>query len=115
MSSVIAALVSLSCVLIVVGLVVKAMFGNATVLKLGALTFLVACLPAIAIGLYDQMAAATPGGLSGFGLVITMLILSGIAYAGFKVWLALRGGSNRKDAGFRVERKRPIADDADDD
>lgn len=114
-AAVIGATVALACVLIVLGLIVRALFGTSTVLKLGVLVFVVALLPSLAVGLYGSMAAATPGGMGGFGAILILLILSALAFVAFKVWLSFQRGPGRSRGNVRVERKRPIYGDGDDD
>ena len=116
MSGVIAALVSLGCVLVVFGLIARAAFGSSTILKLGGLVLLLAILPSIAVGLFGQMSAATPGGASGLGLFIGLAVISMIAFGAYRVWQAMAGGSSRGRQTAKVERKRLLRfdDDIDD-
>lgn len=114
MSGLIGLLVSVGCVLVAVGLAVRFATGNATVLKLGGLLILLAFAPAVALGLFGQMMAATPGGASGLGLILGLAVLSGIAFVAFKVWLGSSGPSARgRGESRKVERKRLLRFDDD--
>lgn len=76
MTSIIAALVSLGCVAVLLGLALKVMFGDTTVLRVGGVLLLVALLPAIAVGLFAQLTASASAGV-GSGSIVSVLALVG--------------------------------------
>lgn len=109
MATAIAALLSLGIVLVVLGAAIKAAFGNATILKAGGILLLIALLPALTVGLFTGMSAATPngGGSSSLGSLLAVIgviaIVSVIAY----LYLMAKGvlGGKRNGDGDRGGRR----------
>ncbi len=114
MTAIIGGLVALACALLVLGAIVRVAVGDTTLLRIGGMVFGIALLPSVALGLYQVFAAETPGGMTGFGLLVGFTILGLIAWGGFKFWLAReRRGQSRGPQKFT--RKRPVFDDSFDD
>lgn len=112
MPAIIAALVSLGCALVVLGLVVRGLFGSATVLKVGGLCLVLAILPAVVVGLFTQMSSAAPGGgdlgaagsiLAAIGLLAIVAVISYLVLAARGLVSGRRPESRAKRGGYRLD------------
>lgn len=107
MTAIIGGLVALACALLVLGAIVRVTVGDTTLLRVGGMVFGIALLPSVALGLYQQFVAITPGGMTGFGLLFGFTILSLLAWGGFKFWLAKQRGAQLRGP-QKFTRKRPV-------
>lgn len=114
MTAIIGGLVALACALLVLGAIVRVTVGDTTLLRIGGMVFGIALLPSVALGLYQRFAAQTPGGMTGFGLLVGFTLLALLAWGGFKLWLARERGARQRSP-QKFARKHPVFDDSVDD